>query len=310
MTPVVRERPGEAVLAAPSGMRIWVMAARVRTLPAAVAPVLVGTSLAGFFGVFHPLRFLAALIGAVFIQVGTNLSNDYSDARRGADAEDRLGPVRVTAGGLVPPSRVLVATYVSFGVAVLAGVYLIVVAGWQLVLVGAASILAGVLYTGGPRPYGYEGLGEVFVFLFFGIVAVAGSFFVQVRHLDWEAFALAVPVGLIAAGILVVNNIRDIDSDRRARKRTLAVRLGRARTRVMFAVIVYLAYLLAPVTWIFGPIKAWVLLPWLTLPLAAPIVRVVRTRVDGPSLNGGLARTGMLQLVFCALLSAGLLLSR
>jgi 1,4-dihydroxy-2-naphthoate octaprenyltransferase len=294
----------------PSGFRIWLMAARIRTLPAAVAPVLVGTSLAGFGGVFHPLRFLAALVGAVFIQVGTNLSNDYSDARRGADAEDRLGPVRVTAGGLVPPSRVLAATYLTFAVAVLAGAYLVAVAGWELLLVGAASILAGVLYTGGPRPYGYEGLGEVFVFLFFGVVAVAGSYFVQVKHLHWEAFALSVPVGLIAAGILVVNNIRDIDSDRRARKRTLAVRLGRTRTRVMFAVVIYVAYALAPVTWLFGPLTAWVLLPWLTVPLAARVVRSVRTRVDGPSLNQALAQTGMLQLVFCALLSAGLLLSR
>ncbi len=305
-----RPRSRDNGTAAPSTVRIWIMAARVRTLPAAVAPVLVGTSLAGFVGVFHGLRFLAALLGAIFIQVGTNLSNDYSDARRGADAEDRLGPVRVTAGGLVPPSRVLIATYISFGVAVLAGVYLIVVAGWQLLLVGAASIRAGVLYTGGPRPYGYEGLGEVFVFLFFGLVAVAGSYFVQTTQLDWEAFALAVPVGLIAAGILVVNNVRDIDSDRRASKRTLAVRLGRTRTRAMFAVVVYLAYLLAPVTWIFGPLTAWVLLPWLTIPLAARIVRTVRTRVDGPSLNRALAQTGMLQLAFCALLSAGLLLSR
>src|SRR5579884_4237391 len=302
--------PRSAPLQAPSGVRIWLMASRVRTLPASLAPVLVGTALAGYLGVFHPLRFVAALIGAMFIQVGTNLSNDYSDARRGADAEDRLGPVRVTAGGLVPPRRVLVATYVSFAVAVLAGVYLIVVAGWQLLLVGAASILAGVLYTGGPRPYGYEGLGEVFVFLFFGIVAVAGSYFVQVRQLDWEAFALAVPVGLIASGILVVNNVRDIDSDRRARKRTLAVRLGRARTRVMFAVLIYLAYVLAPVTWWFGPLSAWLLLPWLTLPLAARVVRVVRSHVDGASLNQALAQTGMLQLVFCALLCAGLLLSR
>jgi 1,4-dihydroxy-2-naphthoate octaprenyltransferase len=291
-------------------MRIWLMASRVRTLPASVAPVLVGTALAGYLGVFHPLRFLAALIGAVFIQVGTNLSNDYSDARRGADSEDRLGPVRVTAGGLVPPRRVLVATYVSFGVAVLAGVYLIVVAGWQLLLVGAASILAGVLYTGGPRPYGYEGLGEVFVFLFFGIVAVAGSFFVQVRHLNWEAFALAVPVGLIAAAILVVNNIRDLETDRRAGKRTLAVRLGRERTRTLYAVIVYLASVLAPVTWWFGPLQAWMLLPWLTLPLAVDLVRTVRNRTDGTSLNGALARNGMLQLAFCTLLSAGLLLSR
>ena len=291
-------------------MRIWLMAARPRTLPAAIAPVLVGTSLAGCAHVFHPLRFLAALLGALFIQVGTNLSNDYSDARRGADAEDRLGPVRVTAGGLVPPRQVLVATYVTFGLAVLAGVYLIVVAGWELVIVGGASILAGVAYTGGPRPYGYEGLGEVFVFLFFGVVAVAGSFFVEVKHLEWEAFALAVPVGLLAAAILVVNNVRDIDSDRRAGKRTLAVKLGRERTRALFAGAVYLAYVLAPVTWVFGPTTAWVLLPWLTLPLATGVVRIVRSRTDGPSLNGALAQSGMLQLAFCMLLSAGLLLSR
>src|ERR1700759_2948098 len=150
-----------------SGFRIWLMAARPRTLPAAVAPVLVGTSLAGFAHVFHPLRFVAALLGALFIQVGTNLSNDYSDARRGADAEDRLGPVRVTAGGLVPPRQVLIATYVSFGLAVLFGIYLIVVAGWQLLIVGAASILAGVGYTGGPRPPRHGGVGGGGVFLFF-----------------------------------------------------------------------------------------------------------------------------------------------
>src|SRR5580698_9999217 len=197
-----------------SAVRIWLMASRLRTLPAAIAPVLVGTSMAGFEHHFYPLRFVAALFGAIFIQVGTNLSNDYSDARRGADADDRLGPVRVTAGGLVPPSQVLVATYVSFGVAVLAGIYLIAVAGWQLLLVGAASILAGVLYTGGPRPYGYEGLGELFVFLFFGIVAVAGSFFVQVQQLPWQAFVCAVPVGLLASAILVVNNVRDLETDR------------------------------------------------------------------------------------------------
>ena len=291
-------------------MRIWFMAARLRTLPAAIAPVLVGTALAGFAHVFHPLRFVAALLGAIFIQVGTNLSNDYSDARRGADTEDRLGPVRVTAGGLVPPQQVLVATYVSFGLAVLAGVYLIVVAGWQLLLIGVASIAAGVLYTGGPRPYGYEGLGEVFVFLFFGIVAVAGSFFVQLKTLHWEAFALAVPVGLLAAAILVVNNVRDVDTDRRAGKRTLAVRLGRERTRTMYAAMVYGAYALAPITWLFGPLALWVLLPWLTLPLARKLVVLVRSHSDGPTLNQALAKTGMLQLVFCVLLSAGVLLSR
>ena len=286
------------------------MAARLRTLPAAIAPVLVGTSLAGFEHSFYALRFVAALVGAIFIQVGTNLSNDYSDARRGADADDRLGPVRVTAGGLVPPSQVLVATYVSFGIAVLAGIYLIIVAGWVLLLIGAASILAGVLYTGGPRPYGYAGLGELFVFLFFGVVAVAGSYYVQVEHLRWEALALSVPVGLLAAAILVVNNVRDIDSDRRASKRTLAVKLGRPRTRALFAATVLLAYPLALVTWLVGPLTAWLALSWLTLPLAIGLIRTVQTRTDGTSLNGALARSGMLQLCFCVLLSAGLLLSR
>jgi len=303
-------RPPEQATARPSGLRIWLMAARPRTLPAAIAPVLVGTALAGWLHVFHPLRFVAALFGAIFIQIGTNLSNDYSDARRGADTEDRLGPVRVTAGGLVPPRQVLIATYLTFGLAVLAGVYLIVVAGWVLLLIGVASIAAGVLYTGGPRPYGYEGLGEVFVFLFFGIVAVAGSFFVQLRHLRWEAFALAVPVGLIAAAILVVNNTRDIDTDRRAGKRTLAVRMGRERSRAFYATIVLLAYVLAPVTWIFGPLKPWLLLSWLSLPLALKVIRIVRDHSDGPSLNVALARTGQLQLLFCLLLSGGLLLSR
>jgi 1,4-dihydroxy-2-naphthoate octaprenyltransferase len=297
---------------APSSVRIWLMAARPRTLPAAVAPVLVGTALAGLMHVFHPLRFAAALLSALFIQVGTNLSNDYSDARRGADSDDRLGPVRVTAGGLVPPRQVLAATWVSFGIAVLFGIYLTVVAGWELLLVGAASILAGVLYTGGPRPYGYEGLGEVFVFTFFGIVAVAGSFFVQTTRLDWQAFALSVPVGLLASAILVVNNLRDIDTDRRAGKKTLAVRLGRARARTAYALTVGLPYACVLAIWLAdtGRLRAWLLLCWLTIPLAARLVRAAERYRDGPTLNRVLAGTGQLQLAFCVLLSAGLLLSR
>jgi 1,4-dihydroxy-2-naphthoate octaprenyltransferase len=285
------------------------MAARPRTLPAAVAPVLVGTALAATEGTFRPLTFIAAMLGAVFIQIGTNLSNDYSDARRGADTEDRLGPVRVTAGGLVPPRQVLVATYVAFGLAVAAGAYLIATAGWELLLVGAASILAGVLYTGGPRPYGYEGLGEVFVFLFFGVVAVAGSYFAQVERLEWEALVLAVPVGLLASGILVVNNVRDLETDRRAGKRTLAVRLGRERARALFAGMIALAFVSAPLPWPLGSLSPWLLLSWLALPLAVPVVRTVRSRTDGPSLNAALAGTGRLQLAFCVLLSAGILAS-
>jgi 1,4-dihydroxy-2-naphthoate octaprenyltransferase len=288
-------------------VRIWVMAARIRTLPAAIAPVLVGTSLALGDGRFHPLAFLAALLGAVFIQVGTNLSNDYSDARRGADTEDRLGPVRVTAGGLVPPGRVLIATYVTFGLAVACGAYLVAIAGPELLAVGAASILAGVLYTGGPRPYGYEGLGEVFVFLFFGVVAVAGSYFVQVQELPWEAFVCAVPVGLLASAILVVNNVRDLETDRRAGKRTLAVRLGRARTRRLYAAMLAIAFLAAPLPWVLGSMSAWLLLAWLAIPAAVRLVGIVRTHTDGPALNGALAGTGMLQMLFCLLLAAGIL---
>jgi 1,4-dihydroxy-2-naphthoate octaprenyltransferase len=286
-------------------MRIWLMAARLRTLPAAVAPVLVGTALAVHDGEFDPFALACALLGALFIQVGTNLSNDYSDARRGADTEDRIGPVRVTAGGLVPPRQVLVATYVTFGLAALCGVYLVVVAGPELLLIGAASILAGVLYTGGPRPYGYEGLGEVFVFLFFGLVAVTGSYYVQVQEWPWEAFVLSVPVGLLVSAILVVNNVRDIETDRRAGKRTLAVRMGRERTRTLFAVMVFAAF---AITAVFAAAWCWwTLLPLLTLPLAVALVRTVATHTDGPTLNAALAQSGALELGFCVLLSAGLL---
>jgi 1,4-dihydroxy-2-naphthoate octaprenyltransferase len=291
-------------------VRIWLMAARPRTLPAAIAPVLVGTALAMTVADLRVGGFVAALLGAVFIQVGTNLSNDYSDARRGADTEERLGPVRVTAGGLVPPKRVLVATYVTFGLAVTCGAYLVYLAGPILLAIGAASILAGVLYTGGPRPYGYEGLGELFVFLFFGVVAVTGSYYVQTEEVSWEAFALAVPVGLLASAILVVNNVRDLETDRRAGKRTLAVRLGRPRSRTIYGLMVYGAFLTVPIPWIAGSLSPWLLLPLVLLPPAVDLVRMVRTHTDGPTLNEALARTGLLQLGFCILLSVGLLLSR
>jgi 1,4-dihydroxy-2-naphthoate octaprenyltransferase len=297
-----------APAAVPRGtLRLWLLAARPRTLPAAISPVLVGTALAGSEDVFRALPFIAALVGSVFIQIGTNLSNDYSDARRGADAEDRLGPVRVTAGGLMPPKRVLVGTYVAFGIAVAAGLYLAAVAGWELLAVGAASILAGVLYTGGPRPYGYEGLGELFVFLFFGIVAVAGSYFVQTEELRWEAFALAVPVGLLAAAILVVNNIRDIDTDRRAGKRTLAVKLGRQRARRLFGAMVVSSFAV-PVALV-APLSPWVLLALAAMPLVPPLLRTVSIRSDGVALNQALAGTGRLLAVFSVLLAVGVLLS-
>ena len=288
--------------------RLWLVAARPRTLPAAVAPVLVGTALAVSEDVFRPLAFAAALVGSIFIQIGTNLSNDLSDARRGADTEDRLGPVRVTAGGLMPPRRVLIGTYVAFGVAVVCGLYLTTVAGWEILVIGTISIVAGVLYTGGPRPYGYEGLGELFVFLFFGIVAVTGSYFVQTEELRWEAFVLSVPVGLLASAILVVNNVRDVDTDRRAGKRTLAVKLGRERAARLFAVMVVIA-LAVPVGLAIARGWPWVLLALASIPLAPPLVRTVATRRDGPALNDALAQTGRLLAVFSFLLTLGVVLS-
>jgi 1,4-dihydroxy-2-naphthoate octaprenyltransferase len=291
----------------PSAARIWLLAARPRTLPAAVAPVLVGTALAAGEGDFSVPIFIAALLGALFIQIGTNLSNDYSDARRGADTEDRLGPVRVTAGGLVPPRQVLGATWVAFALAVLAGSYLIAVTGWELLVAGAASILAGVLYTGGPRPYGYAGFGEIFVFLFFGLVAVAGSYFAQTERLSAEALMLAVPVGLLASAILVVNNVRDLETDRRAGKKTLAVRLGRRRTRAVYVAMIAGAYLTVTLPWLFGDLGPSVLISWVSVRLAIPMVSIVRTRTDGPALNRALAGTGSLQLTFCLLLALAVL---
>ena len=292
-----------------SPLRLWVSAARPRTLPAAVAPVLVGTALAVSEGALRPLAFACALVGSVFIQIGTNLSNDYSDARRGADTDDRLGPVRVTAGGLMPPRQVLVGTYLAFGIAVLAGVYLIAVAGVELLIVGVVSILAGVLYTGGPRPYGYEGLGELFVFLFFGVVAVTGSYFVQTERLSLEAVALSVPVGLLAAAIIVVNNVRDVDTDRRAGKRTLAVKLGRRRARGLFSVLLGLAFAWTVALALAGAPTVWLLLGLVAAPLGVPLVRTVATRGDGPSLNAALAGSGRLLAVYSVLVSIGLLIS-
>jgi 1,4-dihydroxy-2-naphthoate polyprenyltransferase len=287
------------------------MAARPRTLPAAIAPVLVGTAAA--IEQHGDLRrvgaFIAALIGSIFIQIGTNLANDYSDAKRGADTVDRLGPVRVTAAGLVAPRSVLVATWVAFGIAVAAGIYLATVAGWVIIAVGVASIAAGVLYTGGPRPYGYAGLGELFVFLFFGLVAVNGSYYVQLEKLRLLPLGLSISVGCLATAILVVNNVRDIDTDRRAGKRTLAVRLGRHGTRLLYIWLIAVGYLVLPVTLADNGGPWWALLGLASAPMAIKPVRAVMTRTDGPALNGALAGTGALLGVFSLTVSAGLLIA-
>jgi 1,4-dihydroxy-2-naphthoate octaprenyltransferase len=292
-------------------LRIWLMAARPRTLPAAIAPVLVGTAAAVERAGELPRvgAFIAALIGSVFIQIGTNLANDYSDAKRGADTVERLGPVRVTAAGLVAPRSVLVATWVAFAVAVAAGIYLATVAGWVIIAVGVASILAGVLYTGGPWPYGYAGLGELFVFLFFGLVAVNGSYYVQLEELEWLPFGLSVSVGCLSTAILVVNNVRDIETDRRAGKRTLAVRLGRDATRRLYVALIAAAYLALLIALLANGGPWCAVLGLISLPLALRPARAVLTRTDGPALNGALAGTGALLGAFSLAVSAGLLIA-
>jgi 1,4-dihydroxy-2-naphthoate octaprenyltransferase len=292
-------------------MRIWLMAARPRTLPAAIAPVLVGTAAAmEWVGELpRPLAFVAALIGSVFIQIGTNLANDYSDAKRGADTADRLGPVRVTSAGLVAPRRVLVATWVAFGIAVACGIYLTAVAGVAILLVGIASIAAGVLYTGGPRPYGYAGLGEPFVFLFFGLVAVNGSFYVQTEELQALPLGLSISVGFLATAILVVNNVRDIETDRRAGKTTLAVRIGREDAVVLYRLLALGAFAVLPVALLAGEASMLPLIGLAALPLAIGPLRAIGARSDGASLNAVLAATGALLGAFSLLVSAGLLLA-
>jgi 1,4-dihydroxy-2-naphthoate octaprenyltransferase len=290
---------------------IWVQAARPRTLPAAIAPVLVGTAAAWQWAGHLPrvLAFVVALIGSIFIQIGANLANDYSDARRGADTVDRLGPVRVTSAGLVTPQRVLRATWIAFAVAVACGIYLAIVAGWIILVVGLASIAAGVLYTGGPRPYGYAGLGEVFVFLFFGLVAVNGSYYVQLEELDALPLGLSIAVGFLATAILVVNNVRDIETDRRAGKMTSAVRVGRANAVNMYRLLVGGAFVILPFSIWAGECEWWPLLGLLAIPMAIKPVRVLETRTDGPALNKCLAATGALLGVYSLLVTVGLLLS-
>ncbi len=292
-------------------MRIWVMAARPRTLPAAIAPVLVGTAAAVQWEGSLPrwLAFVAALIGSIFIQIGTNLANDYSDAKRGADTADRLGPVRVTSSGLVTPARVLRATWVAFAIAVAAGIYLAAVAGIVILLIGAASIVAGILYTGGPRPYGYSGLGEVFVFLFFGLVAVNGSYYVQVEQLDALPLGLSIAIGFIATAILVVNNVRDLETDRRAGKLTLAVRMGRRNAISLYQLLMVGAFLVLPLSLWAGEVSAWPMLGWLAAPLALKPMRIVASRTDGPALNGALAATGAVLGAFSILVTIGLLIA-
>ncbi len=290
-----------------SPLQIWILAARPKTLPAAAAPVIVGVGTALAEGVFRAGPATAALLGALLIQIGTNFANDYFDFQKGADNEARLGPTRVTQAGLLAAREVAAGMWIAFGLASLVGLYLIIQAGWPVLLIGLASILAGIAYTGGPFPFGYHGLGDFFVFVFFGPVAVVGTYFVQSGAASPAAVWSSLPIGSLATAILVVNNLRDIETDAIAGKHTLAVRLGRSGTRLEYLLLGVISYLVPLGMWLAGLAPALVLLSWLTFPLFYSLLRKVNQE-EGRALNAALAGTSRLELLFAILFTAGLLL--
>ncbi len=282
--------------------REWLAGTRPRTLPAAVVPVLIGSGVAFGYGRFSWWRAVLALVVALALQVGVNFANDYGDGVRGSD-ERRVGPARLVAAGLAPPRQVLSAAFSCFLAAGVAGLVLAAVTAWWLVAVGAACIAAAWFYTGGPRPYGYHGLGEVFVFACFGVVAVAGTAYVQMRELSWLGLAASVPAGLLACALLMVNNLRDIRTDTVAGKRTLAVMLGDARSRSGYVLALLLPFCVAAALAFSRP---FTLLTVVTLPLAWLPVRAVGAGASGPALVKALGQTGRLQLAFGIAITIGL----
>jgi 1,4-dihydroxy-2-naphthoate octaprenyltransferase len=286
----------------------WLSAARPRTLPAAVIPVAVGTACAAATDAIAWGPALAALAGALAIQIGTNFANDVFDAERGADGPDRLGPTRAVAAGLISAGAMKRAMIAAFALAAAFGLYLVAVAGWPVVAIGIASIISGIAYTGGPWPLGYHGLGDVFVMAFFGFVAVCGTAFVQLGHVPALACWASVPVGALATAILVVNNLRDRSGDTRAGKRTLAVRFGRRAALLEYAGLVMLAYAVPLGLAVAG--RPFAALPLVTAPLALARLRQLAACADGPAFNRSLAATAQLLLLHGALLTAGLVLAR
>jgi 1,4-dihydroxy-2-naphthoate octaprenyltransferase len=291
----------------PGILRRWVMAIRPATLPAAVTPVLVGTASAYAVGGFRAGPAVAALVGALLLQVGANLANDLFDFEKGADTEDRLGPTRVVQAGLLPSAAVRRATVLTFVLATAVGVYLVAVAGWVIVAIGLLSIAAAVAYTGGPYPLGYNGLGDIAVFVFFGLVAVCGTAYVQAGRVPALAWLAAVPVGTLVTAILVVNNVRDLPTDAQAGKRTLAVRFGRSAALGEYALLLAAAYAVPVGLFFAGRLGAAVLLPLVTAPLAVSLFRAV-SRDRGRALNPSLGRTARLAVFFGALFAAGIAL--
>lgn len=291
-----------------SRVRAWILAIRPRTLPAAVAPVVVGTAMAIADKGFRFLPALAAMAGALLLQISVNLANDYFDYTKGVDTSQRLGPVRVTQSGLIPLARVKAAIIVTLGLAAAVGVYLVAVGRWPILLIGLASILSLLAYSGGPYPLASHGLGDLFVFIFFGPVAMGGTYYVQTLYLTWQAILVAIPVGLLITAILVINNLRDINTDRNAGKYTLAVILGDLCARIEYTLLLASAYAMPGVFLLSGLAPRWVLLPVISLPMGLYMIRFTWLNA-GSQLNQALAGTVRLSLLFSLLLSIGIILS-
>jgi 1,4-dihydroxy-2-naphthoate polyprenyltransferase len=293
--------------AALSPGRVWWSAVRPATLAASVAPVLAGTAIAVHDGGARPAAGLAALVVAIAIQIGVNFSNDYSDFRRGADTPQRIGPVRAASSGVVPPEHVKWAAVAAFGLAGVIGVGLSLATDWRLLMVGGACLLAAWLYTGGPRPYGYLGLGELFVFVFFGLVATCGTVYVEELHVTTLAVLTGCSLGFLASAILVLNNLRDVDSDAAAGKRTLATRIGRERTRYLLVAIAVATFAMPVIAVLAHAASPTILVTLLAAPLLAVPVRTAFDSVSGPALVGALKRTAAAEVAFSMLLAVGVL---
>jgi 1,4-dihydroxy-2-naphthoate octaprenyltransferase len=287
---------------------VWILAIRPKTLPASISPVLVGTAMAISDQGFKGLPAFAALTGSLLLQIGVNLANDYFDFRKRVDTPERVGPIRVTQSGLIPPEHMKTAMIIAFGLVSLVGVYLTLISGWPILAAGIASILAALAYSGGPFPLGSYGLGDLLVFSFFGIVAVCGTYYVQTLQLNQLAVFASLPVGFLITAILVVNNLRDMMTDRKAGKHTLAVILGQQGARIEYVTLLAGGYLMPVFVYFLEKGSAWVFLPLLTLPLAASLCLTV-CRKEGAVLNDALAGTARLTIAFSLLFSMGLLLS-
>jgi len=287
--------------------RVWWSAVRPATLAASVAPVLAGTAVAIHEGGIRPAAGFGALIVALAMQIGVNFANDYSDFVRGADTPRRVGPLRAAASGVVAPEQVRWAAVVAFGVAAVAGLALSLATDWRLLIVGAACLLAGWLYTGGPRPYGYLGLGELFVFVFFGLVATCGTVYVEALHVTLLAVLAGVAMGCLATAILVLNNLRDIETDAAAGKRTLATRIGRERTLIVLTLLVVASFIVPAVMSTLGLASPTVLLVLLAIPIAALPVRTAFATRSGPALVAALKRMSAAEMAYAMLLAVGLL---